>query len=137
MNLPKSFLLMLVLIFGALHSFSQENNNSKDSNQKIDSANFEITGTIMSKNGVNVNIKIISQSILPSKEKVGTLSKYFEEKVFGFNTTGWLDIGKTKVIAVKSNIITLQIIEEHSVITKNDKKVDNFKIGATVKFEWQ
>lgn len=116
--------------------FSQENNVSNKPLSNNDSLKIEIKGTIISKIGNKVNIKITEQSKKPIIGQVGTLSKYFEEKIFGINTTGWLDIGKTKVIALKLSTLTLYVIEEHSVIIKNDKKVDNFKVGATVKFEY-
>ncbi len=128
-------IIFIAIILLANNLFSQE--NTKSTNLKTDTLTFEITGTIISKNGTSVIIKANYNNKLPLKGQIGKLSKFFEEKIFGINTTGWLDIGKTKIVATKTNVFTLQILEEHSIITKNDKKVDNFKVGATIKFVWE
>lgn len=76
-------------------------------------------------------------SRLPGKNIEGTLSKYFEKIIFDVNTKGWLDVGKMKIKAVENKIITMELLEETSVITINGQKEDHFQPGFVVKFNWE
>lgn len=102
-----------------------------------DSTEYMCDGTILSKTGKVVVVKITDQRALPTVGQSGILAKYFEEEIFGMKTTGWLDIGKMKITSVKSTSITMTIVEELSVVTKNGEKVDHFKPGKTVHFCWK
>lgn len=73
------FSILVTIIFCTLNLFSQE--NSIATNKKTDSLTFELTGSIISKNGTSVIIKTNNDK-LPIKGQIGILSKYFEEKVF-------------------------------------------------------
>jgi hypothetical protein len=102
-----------------------------------DSVEYMCDGIILSKTGKTVVVKIVDQRELPSIGQYGILAKYFEEEIFGMKTTGWLDIGKMKITSVKPTSITMTIIDELSVVTKNGEKVDHFKPGKTVHFTWK
>ena len=99
-----------------------------------DSIEYMCDGTILSKTGKTVIIKITNQRIIPAVGQTGILAKYFEEEIFGIKTTGWLDIGKMKITSLKPNSITMTINEELSVVTKNGEKVNHFKPGNVVHF---
>lgn len=102
-----------------------------------DSIEYMCDGTILSKTGKTVIIKITNQRTIPAVGQTGVLAKYFEEEVFGIKTTGWLDIGKMKITSLKPNSITMTINEELTVVTKNGVKVDHFKSGNKVHFSWK
>ena len=102
-----------------------------------DSIEYMCDGTILSKTGKTVIIKITNQRIIPAVGQTGILAKYFEEEIFGIKTTGWLDIGKMKITSLKPNSITMTINEELSVVTKNGEKVNHFKPGNVVHFSWK
>jgi len=102
-----------------------------------DSVEYKFDGTILSKKGITVVVKINGQKELPTVGQSGILAKYFEEEIFGMKTTGWLDIGKMKITSVKPTSITMTIIDELSVVTKNGEKVDHFKPEKIVHFTWK
>jgi hypothetical protein len=115
--------------------------NAQDTPQNTttinDSIEYMCDGTILSKTGNTVIIKIINQRTIPVIGQSGILAKYFEEEIFGIKTTGWLDIGKVKISLIKPTTISMTIINELSVVTKNGEKVNHFKLGNTVHFTWK
>lgn len=130
-NIYKAGLLVLFLF--PLFLFSQNQNTTQQNNATA----YEFAGTIISKNGSIVKVKQTDSARLPGKNIEGILSKYFEKIIFGVNTTGWLDVGKIKIKSVENNIVTMELLEETSVITINGQKEDHFQPGFVVKFSWQ
>lgn len=123
--------LILAILFSTKQIQAQSNNNSSEKK-----AENYFQGKIVSKKGNTIIINIDSGSILPSINKAGILSLYFEETVFGMKTTGWLDIGETTVVSLQTTEITLKLTKELSVITNNGQKVDHFQKGKVVRFNW-
>lgn len=134
MNTIKNLAIILAFTFYSIYVSAQ---NSTLQANSTDSVEYTLNGTISSKAGKTVNIKINNQRTIPTVGQTGILQKYFEEDIFGMKTTGWLDIGKMKVTSVKPDVVSMTIIEEHSVVTKNGQKVDNFKVGKIVNFNWK
>lgn len=134
MNTIKNLAIILAFTFYSIYVSAQ---NSTLQANSTDSVEYTLNGTISSKAGKTVNIKINNQRTIPTVGQTGILQKYFEEEIFGMKTTGWLDIGKMKVTSVKPDVVSMTIIEEHSVVTKNGQKVDNFKVGKIVNFNWK
>jgi hypothetical protein len=130
-NIYKTALLVLFLF--PLSLFSQNQNTTQQNNSKA----YEFTGTIISKNGNIIKVQQTDTLRLPGKNIEGTLSKYFEKIFFGAKTTGWLDVGKMKIKSVENNIVTMELLEETSIITINGQKEDHFQPGFIVKFSWQ
>jgi hypothetical protein len=91
------------------------------------------TGTIVSRKGKVLTVAV--DQALPEAGAEGTLLKYFEKQILGMHTTGWLDIAAVKVKQAKEGQLQLVIVEEHSQMTVNGKKVDHFVKGTTVKLE--
>jgi hypothetical protein len=116
-----------------LSLFSQNQNTS----QKNDSIQFEFTGTIVSKAGNIIKVQQTDTSKLPGINTQGTFSKYFEKTIFGANTKGWLETGNMVIKSIEKNIITMELLEEKSIITINGQKEDHFKPGFIVKFSWK
>ena len=126
-------LTLLILFLFPLSLFSQNQNTTQQNN----STPYEFSGTIISKTGNIVKVQQTDTIRLPGKNIEGTLSKYFEKIIFGVNTKGWLDVGKMKIKSVENNIITMELLEETSIITINGQKEDHFKPGFVVKFSWK
>ena len=118
-------------------SVSAQNLNQTKSQNPEDSIEYTINGVISSIVGKTVVVKIVNQRTIPVIGQVGILQKYFEEVVLGMKTTGWLDIGKMQISAVKTDIVSMIIIDEHSVVIKDGQKINNFKVGKTVNFNWK
>ncbi|MBI5541993.1 MAG: hypothetical protein HY951_18195 [Bacteroidia bacterium] len=133
----KNLILVITLFAFIYFTISVNAQETLPVNKNNDSIEYTLNGTIASKTGKTVNIKINNQRTIPTVGQTGILQKYFEEEIFGMKTTGWLDIGKMKVTSVKPDMVSMTIIEEHSVVTKNGQKVDNFKIGKIVNFNWK
>jgi hypothetical protein len=93
-----------------------------------------LTGTIVSRKGKVLTVTV--DQAPPEAGAEGTLLKYFEKQILGMHTTGWLDIAAVKVKQVKENQLQLVIVEEHSQMTVNNKKVNHFQKGTTVKLEF-
>lgn len=129
------FSLLIFMCF-TISINAQEKSQTTTTNV-TDSVEYTLNGTIASKAGKTVNIKINNQRTIPTIGQTGILQKYFEEEIFGMKTTGWLDIGKMKVASVKPDMVSMTIMEEHSVVTKDGQKVDNFKVGKIVNFNWK
>ena len=129
------FSLLIFMCF-TISITAQEKSQTTSTNVS-DFVEYTLNGTIASRTGKTVNIKINNQRTIPSVGQTGILQKYFEEEIFGMKTTGWLDIGKMKVASVKPDMVSMTIIEEHSVVTKDGQKVDNFKVGKIVNFTWK
>ena len=128
-----SFLLFVFFSF----SVSAQNLNQTKSQNPEDSIEYTINGVISSIVGKTVVVKIVNQRTIPVIGQVGILQKYFEEVVLGMKTTGSLDIGKMQISAVKTDIVSMIIIDEHSVVIKDGQKINNFKVGKTVNFNWK
>ena len=105
--------------------------------QTSDTTVSSFEGKIISKRGNNIVMSIQNKTNLPAIKQNGKLSLYFEEKIFGINTTGWLDIGETEIIKISDQQCNLLLKKELSEITKNGKKVDHFKPNNIVRFSWQ
>jgi hypothetical protein len=128
----RHFLLTSIILFLlSATAFSQANTTP------IDSVHYEFQGKILSKNGDIVKVQQTDTSRLPAKNTLGILSKYFEKVLFGANVTGWLDVGKMKIIAIDKGIITMKLLEEKSMITIDGKQEDHFQPGFMVKFIWK
>jgi len=92
-----------------------------------------VTGTIVSRKGKTLTVAV--DQAPPEAGAEGTLLKYFEKQILGMHTTGWLDIAAVKVKQAKEGQVQLVIVEEHSQMTVNGKKVNHFVKGTTVKLE--
>jgi tetratricopeptide (TPR) repeat protein len=103
-----------------------------------DTISREIFGSIISKSGSKVKIKMdeVTQK-LPKTNTIGELSKYFEKELLGALINGWLTIGEVKVTGIENSILTITIIKEKSVITIDGVKEDHFIAGQKVKFSWK
>jgi hypothetical protein len=129
-------LAFLLYLFFSISVKAQDMSQNKPTTV-ADSVEYMCDGTILSKTGTTIIIKITDQRATPAVGQSGVLAKYFEEEIFGMKTTGWLDIGKMKITSLKPNSITMTITEELSVVTKNGVKVDHFKPGNKVHFSWK
>lgn len=137
MNTLKSLAIILAFTSYTIYVSAQNSVLSANLAQITDSVEFTLNGTIALRTGKTVNIKINNQRTIPAVCQTGILQKYFEEEIFGMKTTGWLEIGEMKITSVKPEMVTMTIIEEHSVVTKDGQKVDNFKVGKIVNFNWK
>lgn len=92
-----------------------------------------LTGTIVSRKGKVLTVTV--DQTPPGAGAEGILLKYFEKQILGMHTTGWLDIAAVRVKQAKEGQLHLVIVEEHSQMTVNGKKVNHFQKGTTVKLE--
>lgn len=124
----KSFLILLlmfllpVIIYGNIYS---------------DTVEHEIQGKIIGRQGNIVKIKFVQGKFLPEKGNEGELSKYFETEMFGGKITGWMAIGKMKIVSVGNDMITFILLKELSFVTENGMKKNHFEKGKEVKFKWK
>lgn len=124
---------VLFLVSGSLKA--QGNLKQGSGNTQVSSKTVE--GTILSKNGTTVRMQTKEQTnVLPARDTQGILSKYFETSLGNINTTGWMEIGKMKVLSADRTVFTFQLVEELSKITKNGVPVNHFVPGTVVKFNW-
>jgi len=130
-----SFSILLLSFFSI--SVKAQDTPQNPPAENTDSVEYMFDGTLLSKTGKTVTVKISDQRTLPAIGQSGVLAKYFEEEIFGIKTTGWLDIGKMKVTVVKSDSVTMTLEEELSVVTKDGQKVDHFKTGKLIHFTWK
>lgn len=134
---PKIFLLLIFFLFSVSVFAQNSSNQSYSSNATPDSITIELPGTIKSKLNDIITVQYTEAVNLPTKNIKCTLSKHFDSVVFGFKTTGWLDIAEVQVISCEKGILKLKMISEKSQITVNDEKVDHFKVGNEVKIIWK
>jgi hypothetical protein len=128
---------MLVILLFFIVSSGNAQDQKQSGNDNTQSISKTVEGTLISKNGLIVKFQPKAETnVLPVKDSLGILSKYFETTIGKFNTTGWMDIGKMKVVSADRNMLTLKLIEELSIITKNGEKVNHFKPGTVVRFTW-
>ncbi|MFH0893239.1 MAG: hypothetical protein V2A54_02285 [Bacteroidota bacterium] len=128
---------MLVILMLCIVGNAKAQDDKQSGNDNSQSFSKTVEGTLISKNGLIVKFQPKAETnLLPVKDSLGILSKYFETTIGKFNTTGWMDIGKMKVISADKNMLTLKLIEELSIITKNGEKVNHFKPGTVVRFTW-
>ncbi|MFA5405341.1 MAG: hypothetical protein WC358_10440, partial [Ignavibacteria bacterium] len=107
-----------------------------DCSVSSDSTQNELNGEIQSKKGNTIKVSINSAESLPDVSATGTLSKYFEEEIFGMNTHGYIDIGEVEVIGITESEVIFTLVKELSKIKINGKKENHFKKGNIVKFTW-
>lgn len=103
---------------------------------QCDSTVQKFFGTIQSKSGTVVKMRLAADSPTPEKGTVGDMSKYFETTIFGIASSGWLGIAKTKVKSVKGYLVDLEILEEKSEMIINGTKKNHFERGNDVMIEW-
>lgn len=95
----------------------------------------EIEGLIYAREGDIV--KVVSEdSPLPPAGMQGEFLKHFEEKLGKMTMNGWLNVGVLEIVSVEGQNMKLRIIEEKSEILVDGEKVDHFKVGKRVKFQW-
>jgi len=102
-----------------------------------DSVRYEFKGVILSKDDAIIKVQQTDSAQLPARNTEGTLTKHFDKILFGANITGWLDVGKMKVVSIDGNVITFKLLEEISVIVVDGQKEDHFQPGFVVKFIWK
>ena len=85
----------------------------------------------------NPKIKLTKGDWEPAIGQVVEVTKYFETTIFGFSTTGWMNIASAKVISEDNDYVTIKVIEEKSEIKVNGKKKNHFEKGNQVKIEWR
>ncbi len=137
MKLLNSILLFILLQTPSLLSAQNNSAQSYSGNSVADSITLELPGIIKSKVNDIVTIQYSDAENIPAKNIKCTLSKHFDSVVFGFKTTGWLDIADVQVITCEKGILKVKIISEKSDMTINDQKVDHFKPGNEVKLLWK
>jgi hypothetical protein len=137
--MKKQIVYFLFFTFIRIFSVSAQNSIAIDGSKKAgnDSLRYEIGGLIKSRLNDIVTVQYNPQEKLPAKNTLGNFSKYFESVIFGFKTTGWLDIADVKVISCGKGILKLKILNEKSQMLINEEKVDHFAVGNKVKFIWK
>lgn len=104
---------------------------------KNDTVDFEFQGKIIIKTGNIVKVKKLNGEDIPVVNQFGDMSKSFETELFGGKVTGWMAIGRMKVVSIKEDIISFELVKELSVITENGVKKNHFESGKEVKFVWK
>lgn len=107
-------------------------------NIKSDSISHEIFGSILSKNGSKIKVKLDQvYSRIPKVNTSGELMKSFEKEVLGAKVSGWLVLGNVKFISKENLVTTFTLIEEKSIITIDGVKENHFIPWQKVKFCWK
>ncbi len=107
-------------------------------NSKSDSISHEILGSIVSKNGSKIKVKLDKgYPLMPKVNTLGELMKSFEKEMFGAKVNGWLTIGIVKFISKENLVFAFTLIEEKSIITIDGVKENHFVTGQQVKFNWK
>lgn len=137
-KMKQLIIFLLFILFQTSFLFGQNSSNqSYSGNSLADSITVELPGTIKSKVSDIITVQFSEAENIPLKSTIATLSKHFDSVVFGFKTTGWLDIGNVQVISCEKGMLKLKLISEKSPMTVNDQKVDHFKPGNEVKLIWK
>ena len=119
-------LLLILFLWLSLPALSQTSETPKREN----------IGQVESR--LNNRVRVICDDLeKPPTGFRGTLYKYFEQKILGVNSTGWLEIAKVEASGNNPGDIYFDILEEKSEIVVNGEKVDHFKRGNKVKFIWE
>lgn len=132
------FLFLLFINRPALaNSLQNEIETNKNYISLKDSAIYNITGVIISKNKNVLKLKIDSiSSIFPTTNQTALLSKYFDNTIGKMHVTGWLDIANIKIVAKRENILNVMIEKELSITYINGEKKNHFKSGTQIKITW-
>lgn len=122
----KKVIKVLVIIFWSIVSYAQ-----------CDSVEFVLEGDFITNSVRNPIVKIDKGLTNPVIGQEVKISKYFETKLFGFMTSGYMSIANAKISKISGQNITFNIIEETSDVTINGKKKNQFAKGNHVKIEWK
>jgi len=91
-------------------------------------------GTIASVSGDRVVLK--ASDNFPPVGSTGKLWKQTSKKLGASEIEFWLDIARVKILESGAGAVTLQVLEEKSVLTVNGRKQSHFTEGAKTKLEW-
>lgn len=104
---------------------------------QCDSVEYVMSGTLVTSSAVDIQIKLDEGTKIPEIGATGEISKFFETKLFGFLSTGWLNIGLIKITKVQNGVAYARVLEKHSEMTINGEKKNNFEAGKIVEFVWK
>jgi hypothetical protein len=97
-------------------------------------AALSVSGTIRSRKGRAVAVSLEGEAV-PAAGDRGRLYKYFEKEIAGFRTSGWIDVATVEVESVGAGTAELRVVEEHSEIVVNGRRVDHFARGAKIRLD--
>jgi hypothetical protein len=91
-------------------------------------------GTIVSVSGDRVVLR--ASDNFPPVGSTGKLWKQTSKKLGASEIEFWLDIARVKILESGEGAVTLQVLEEKSVLSVNGRKQSHFTEGAKTKLEW-
>ena len=107
---------------------------------QCDSSAYEVSGKLSTNTSRTVEVMLDDRNgMIPGPGQIVNLNKHFESNLFGFKSTGWLDIAKAEAIEYdeQNNKVKLKVLEEHSEMTINGSKKNHFERGNIVKMSWK
>ncbi|MBN2078447.1 MAG: hypothetical protein JW838_05745 [Spirochaetes bacterium] len=109
---------LLIIVLGALHYAAGEEAGR--------------TGIVQNKSGNLVTILMDDPAPLTPGASFEVYT-FFSKRIFGMDTTGWLNAAEAKLVRMKDRRVEIRITAEKSPMTVNNKKVVHLKRGVRVR----
>ena len=107
---------------------------------KIFFAQHTINGTIVSRVGAKLEVKVDSIGEIPGAKDSCDISKDISgsDNPFGIQiSSGWVGIGKVMFVSKSGNKYQFRIAKETTTVVVNGQKKEQFVPGKKVKIEWK
>ncbi|HEY6163120.1 MAG TPA: hypothetical protein VI112_17970 [Bacteroidia bacterium] len=103
-------------------------------------AQHSINGTILSRVGPKLEVKVDSVGAVPGPKDSCDISKDISgsDNPFGIQiSSGWVGIGKVMFVSKNGNKYQFRIAKETTTVVINGQKKEQFVPGKKVKVEWK